>query len=86
MIRGTTKSGFAFELDDKIFDDFDLIELYAAVNENPIYMGKLAEKLLGKPQKEALLKHLRRADGIVHTTDVMNALMEIEEAIPSLKN
>lgn len=86
MIKGTLKSGFDFEISEAVFDDFELIELYAAVNKNPIYLGALAEKLLGKDQKKALVEHLRGEDGIVHTTDIMNALSEIEEAIPAAKN
>lgn len=86
MIKGTLKSGFDFEISEAVFDDFELIELYAAVNKNPIYLGALAEKLLGKDQKKALVEHLRGEDGIVHTTDMMNALSEIEEAIPAVKN
>ena len=85
MIKGTLKSGFEFGIEEDIFDDFELVELYAAVNENPIYLGKLAEKLLGKDQKKALVEHLRR-DGKVHTSDMMHALMEIEEALPAAKN
>lgn len=86
MIKGTLKSGFDFEISEAVFDDFELIELYAAVNKNPIYLGALAEKLLGNDQKKALVEHLRGEDGIVHTTDMMNALSEIEEAIPAAKN
>ena len=86
MIKGTLKSGFDFEISEAVFDDFELIELYAGVNKNPIYLGALAEKLLGKDQKKALVEHLRGEDGIVHTTDMMNALSEIEEAIPAAKN
>lgn len=86
MIKGTLKSGFDFEISEAVFDDFELIELYAAVNKNPIYLGALAEKLLGNDQKKALVEHLRGDDGVVHTTDMMNALSEIEEAIPAAKN
>lgn len=86
MIKGTLKSGFDFEISEAVFDDFELIELYAAVNKNPIYLGALAEKLLGNDQKKALVEHLRGEDGVVHTTDMMNALSEIEEAIPAAKN
>lgn len=86
MIRGTLKSGFEFAVKEAVFDDFELVELYAAVNENPIYLGKLAEKLLGKDQKKKLMEHLRDEDGIIHTTAMMTALSEIEEAIPASKN
>lgn len=86
MIKGRLESGFEFELDDNIFDDFELVELFAKVAKNPIWIGDLAEKLLGAEQKKALVEHLRDENGKVHTTAVMNALKEIEEAIPAAKN
>lgn len=85
MIKGITQSGFEFELDENIFDDFELVELFAKVNKNPVFLGELMEKFLGAKQKTALLEHLRR-DGKIRTTDVMAALVEIENAIPSAKN
>lgn len=85
MVKGKTQSGFAFELDDNVFDDFELVELFAKVNKNPIFLGELMEKFLGAEQKAALLEHLRK-DGKVRTSDVMAALVEIETAIPTVKN
>ena len=86
MINITMGDGFEIRLDDNVFDDFELVELYAKVAKNPIWIGDLAERLLGAEQKKALIEHLRDKDGKVHTTDVMNALKEIEEAIPAAKN
>ena len=86
MIRGKLSSGFEFHLDENIFDDFELVELYAKVAKNPIWVGDLAEKLLGVEQKKALVEHLRKEDGKVHTTDMFNALKEIEDVIPAAKN
>lgn len=86
MIRGKLSSGFEFGLDENVFDDFELVELYAKVAKNPIWVGDLAERLLGVEQKKALVEHLRKEDGKVHTTDMFNALKEIEDAIPAAKN
>ena len=86
MIRGKLSNGFEFHLDENIFDDFELVELYAKVAKNPIWVGDLAERLLGAEQKKALVEHLRKEDGKVHTTDMFNALKEIEDAIPAAKN
>lgn len=86
MINITMGDGFKIQLDENVFDDFELVELYAKVAKNPIWIGDLAEKLLGTEQKKALVEHLRDENGKVHTTAVMNALKEIEEAIPAVKN
>ena len=86
MINITMGDGFKIELDENVFDDFALVELYAKVAKNHIWIGDLAEKLLGAEQKKALIEHLRDDNGKVHTTAVMNALKEIEEAIPAVKN
>lgn len=85
MIEGKTKSGFAFQLDEGLVDDFELVELYAKVDKNIVHVGELAEKLLGADQKKALMEHLRK-DGRVKTSDFLNALAEIEEAFPASKN
>ena len=86
MINITMGDGFKIHLDENVFDDFELVELYAKVAKNPIWSGDLTEKLLGAEQKKALIEHLRDENGKVHTTAVMNALKEIEEAIPAVKN
>lgn len=86
MINITMGDGFKIQLDENVFDDFELVELYAKVAKNPIWIGDLTEKLLGAEQKRALIEHLRDDNGKVHTTAVMNALKEIEEAIPAVKN
>ena len=86
MINITMGDGFKIQLDENVFDDFELVELYAKVAKNPIWIGDLAEKLLGAEQKKALTEHLRDENGKVHTSAVMNALKEIEEAIPAVKN
>lgn len=86
MIKITMGDGFKIQLDENVFDDFELVELYAKVAKNPIWIGDLTEKLLGAEQKKALIEHLRDENGKVHTTAVMTALKEIEEAIPAAKN
>lgn len=86
MIRGKLGSGFEFKLNDDIFDDFELVELFAKVAKNPIWIGDLAEKMLGPEQKKALMEHLRDENGKVRTSAMMQALKEIEDAIPAVKN
>ena len=86
MINITMEDGFKVSLDEEIFDDFELVELFAKVAKNPIFIGDLAEKLLGAEQKKALVEHLRDENGKVRTSSMMRALKEIEDAIPAAKN
>ena len=86
MINITMGDGFEIRLDDNVFDDFELVEIYAKVAKNPIWIGDLAERLLGAEQKKALVEHLRDENGKVRTSSMMQALKEIEDAIPAAKN
>ena len=86
MINITMEDGFKVSLDEEIFDDFDLVELFAKTAKNPMWIGDLAEKLIGAEQKKALVEHLRDENGKVRTSSMMQALKEIEDAIPAAKN
>lgn len=86
MINITMEDGFKVSLDEEIFDDFELVELFAKTAKNPIWIGDLAEKLLGAEQKKVLVEHLRDENGKVRTSSMMQALKEIEDAIPAAKN
>jgi hypothetical protein len=86
MIKGTLSNGFEFHIDENTFDDFEIVELFAKVNKNPIFLGDLMERWLGAEQKTALLESLRGEDGKIHTSHVFNALTEIENIIPTVKN
>ena len=86
MINITMEDGFKVSLDEEIFDDFELVELFAKTAKNPMWIGDLAEKLLGAEQKKALVEHLRDENGKVRTSSMMQALKEIEDAIPAAKN
>ena len=80
MVRGKTKSGFEFAIPEDVFDDFELVELFAATNKDQTLIGELTEKFLGKEQKKELMEHVRR-DGKVRMSDMLIALEEIEDAI-----
>lgn len=82
MIRGTTGSGFNFEAPEELADDFEFLELLGDFSENPLMASKLADKMLGKEQKEALKEHLRGEDGRIKTSDMFRELTEIITAFP----
>ena len=82
MIKGTTESGFDFEVKEELADDFEFLELLGDFSENPLMASKLADKMLGREQKEALKEHLRGADGRIKTSDMFRELTEIITAFP----
>ena len=88
MIKGKTKSGFNFEIDEKIADDMEFLDLLVKTEENPIYIGQVLETLLGKEQKAALYDHIRdKETGRVSIEKASDTLIEmLENAGEEIKN
>lgn len=87
MKHGKTSSGFEFELDDEVLDDYELLEMLTELDEGRYDRVTITvEKLLGKEQKEKLKEHIRK-DGKVSASEFMNEIAEIfQNANDSLKN
>lgn len=78
MIRGKTKSGFAYELDENCMDDMEIIDVLAKVQDgDPIACSHLIDKMLGTEGKKALYDHLRTEDGRVPIKAFVDELGEI---------
>lgn len=60
MKTGTTKSGFHFQVDPEITDDWEFVEDLAASQKNG-YIGEVsaAKRLLGDEQYKRLKEHVR---------------------------
>lgn len=89
MIKGTTKSGFEFELelDSEILDDYEFLEALRGVDEGDFSeLPKIVDVLLGEEQKEALKNHLRKENGKVKLSDMCEEVAEIFSASEELKN
>lgn len=86
MLKGTTKSGFNFELDEEDLNDYELFELIAGVGENQFLLPKLVTKLLGEEQKKRLLDHVRTPDGRVPMTVIDKEITDIFSLSKELKN
>ncbi len=78
-IKGTTSTGFQFEVDPIIVQDMEWVDMIAEVEEKPYLVGKFVEKTIGKEQKKALYDHVRK-DGHVLKDDVDREVGEIIEA------
>lgn len=86
MLKGTTKSGFKFEINAENLNDYELLEVIAEVDENELLLPKLVKKLLGDEQKKKLLDHLRTPEGRVPIEAISQELTDIFEASKDIKN
>lgn len=77
MIRGTTKSGFQYNIDESRVDDMEFMEMIAEADDNPIVVPKVIEHMLGKDQKQKLYDHLRTEKGNVPVEAMLNELEDI---------
>ena len=86
MIRGTTKSGFSFEIADDVFDDYELVEMFVRQRTDKLEIVNITERLLGPEQHEALKEHLKKRDGKVRLSAMTEEIAEIDSMLPTLKN
>lgn len=77
MRRGTTESGFEFEIDEEDLDDMRFIELMAQAQTDPLVLPDVIERMLGKEGKEALYEHVQDEKGRVRTGDIDRIVGEI---------
>lgn len=85
MIKGKTKSGFEFEISKRVLDNYELMEVIAEADENPMLIPKVLTMLLGDSKKD-LMEHVREKDGIVPAEKMMNELADIFESTNETKN
>ena len=86
MIQGKTKTGFEFKIEDAVLNDYELLELFAEVDENPLLVPKLVKTILGEKQKNALIEHVRNENGIVPTDKIAAELEDILTSSAETKN
>lgn len=77
MIKGKTKSGFAYSIDEENVDQEFLDALSEAEDGNPLKVSKALRQLLGDEQRKRLYDHLRNEKGRVPIKDVMEAFTDI---------
>lgn len=77
MVKGVTKNGFCFEVDESRADDMEFLEVLAETQKNVLAFPKACSMLLGEEQKGRLYDQLRNEDGRVPISEVEEAFMEI---------
>ena len=87
MIKGTTKSGFEFEIQEEVFDDYELLEtLVEADNGDNMAVFHAIDMILDGAQKNRLKGHVRNEKGRVPASAMVEELMDIMEASNAGKN
>lgn len=77
MLKGKTKTGFEYEFDENLFKDYELVELLAEVDDNPLVLPQIFKKLIGDRVKD-LKDHVRDENGMV---DIEKMVAEFEDII-----
>ena len=77
-MRGITETGFEFEIDDEVLDDYEVMEDLCALDCGKVAIFPQAiEKILGKEQLIKLKDHVRNDKGKVSTTALMKEFTNI---------
>lgn len=85
-MTGTTRSGFAYTVDDDLLDDMELLDALAEIGDTVTSPSKFVVKLLGKQQRKALYDHIRDDQGKVRPEKVMEEVKDMLEGSQAGKN
>lgn len=85
VITGKTKTGFEYEIDKKILNDYELLEEIDNIGKNPLIIIKLLKRLLKEEQLEELKEHIRNEEGIVPIDKMEKELEDIFNGINEIK-
>lgn len=87
MIKGQTESGFVFEIEEEVLDDYELLEALCQIDEGDASKTiKMVDMLLGKEQKEKLKEHVRAGGKRVSAKKLIAEVMGIFNAVNEGKN
>lgn len=86
MIKGTTKSGFQYEISKNRIENYELIEVLSEVDSDPLSLPKVVNLLLEKEQANKLKNHLRDEEGLVSTERLTEEIMDIFQGQAETKN
>lgn len=87
MVRGKTSSGFEFQLEDEVLDDYELLEVLHKIDDgNNGLITEMVDRLLGEEQRDKLKDHVRTEKGKVSAKRLLEEVMEIFKASDAGKN
>lgn len=86
LIKGKTESGFKYEINKDVANDYELVEMLGEYEENPFILSKIVNKVLGQEQNVKLKEHCRNDSGVVQTDKMMKEIMGIFNSASETKN
>lgn len=87
MLKGKTKSNFAFEIDENIGDDWEILEMLNDITTGDLRaLIQFGNAVLGKEQLTVLKEHIRKECGRVSTQRMSEELMDIFSSLKDAKN
>lgn len=85
MIKGTTKTGFDYEVSDERANNYELLELFDELEDNPAIMPRVVKLLLGNDQASKLKDHVRNEEGLVPAEQMGEEIKDILEGQDDVK-
>lgn len=92
MIEGITKSGFKYKYDERILDDYSLVEAITAFDKSDNKMQQVSaltniiDLLLGDTKDDLMIHIAANNEGFRPLAAVYNEVFEIISASKDLKN
>ncbi|MCQ2087969.1 MAG: hypothetical protein MJZ37_07935 [Bacilli bacterium] len=91
MVKGKTKTGFEFEVDERIKNDWRVVHAIADIQskDESIIVPAMVKliKLIINNQEEALMEHIaNNNEGFVPTNALYAEISDILTQIPAIKN
>lgn len=84
MVKGETSTGFRYELPEDVFDDYELLEILRKIDKGESgYIVDMIDTLFSKEQIKALKEHIRKKNGKVSASALVQ---EVGEIILNTKN
>ena len=85
VITGKTKTGFEYNIDKKMLNDYELLEEIDNIGKSPLIIIRLLKRLLKEEQLEKLKEHIRNEEGIVPIDKMEKELIDIFDGINEIK-
>ena len=87
MIKGTTKSGFEYQISDEALNDYEVFEALCELDGGrTTKLPMLLSLLLGENQAKTLKEHLRQKNGRVPLTAMVDEIQDILSGSEQGKN